>query len=101
MRTKYILLRPHRKRSVFTGLRFGVVAGTDAGGTHFDTFYGAVIIDPDILKIDFESAFDIFHDVHTDTAGFFRQTFAGDASAVAAGFTADRANFAHCIASYR
>ena len=79
------------------GLRFDVVAGADAGGTHFDRFDGSAFIDFDVLQIDFKFAFDVFNDVHTDTAGFDRQTFTGDAAAVAFGFTADGADFTHFI----
>ena len=79
------------------GLRFDVISGADAGCTHFDSFDGTALIDFDILQIDFKLAFDIFHNVHTDTAGFFGETLAGDATAVAFGFAADGADLAHFI----
>ena len=76
-------------------LRFDVVSGADAGSAHFDSFDGAAFIDLNILQIDFKLAFDIFHNVHTDTAGFDRQTFTGNAAAVSFGFAADGADFTH------
>jgi hypothetical protein len=80
-------------------LRFDVVAGADAGSAHLNSFDSAAFVDFDILQIDFKLAFDIFDDVHTDTAGFDRQTLTGDAAAVAFGFAADGADFTHFVTS--
>ena len=86
-------LRPLQIRLKYrTQLRLGVVSGTDAGSTHFDSLDSAAFDDFDILKIDFKGTLDVFDNVHTDTAGFLRQTLTGDAAAVAAGFTAEIAD---------
>ena len=83
-----------------TQLRFIEIAGTNATDTHLDSFDSAVVIDFDVLKVDFKSTFDIFDHVHTDTAGLLRQTLTGDAAAIGFGLAAHCANFTHFFLTF-
>jgi hypothetical protein len=83
-------LKPRHTHSGFDNF-----VGPDAGSADFHALHAAVNHSTHALEIGAEGTFDVFDDVHTDTALFLGQTTSRDTSTKGLSLATNITNFAH------